>query len=201
MNKKVKKIAPTIVYSQLPQYGLGSWLQKNAGTIGTVVGAGLGSIIPGAGTALGASIGGSIGGMVQGKYNEGLAEDAQQQAQQQAQFAQQAQVRQAQAMNFAATNSQPQYGNVFACGGKIKAGGGPLKVYAKGGKIPQSKVAKWTNADGGLLNSTTGIEGMTIYNTGGTHQQNPKGGIRLGKLGSVEQDEVRVGNYIFSNRF
>lgn len=48
------------------QYGFGSWLKDNAGTVGSVVGAGLGTLIaPGVGTAIGAQLGSTIGGSVQ----------------------------------------------------------------------------------------------------------------------------------------
>jgi len=62
-----------VTFDDLEQYGLGSWLKKNAGTIGTVAGMGAGLLLaPATGGAsllaagaLGSSIGGSIGGAVQ----------------------------------------------------------------------------------------------------------------------------------------
>ena len=66
---------------QLEQYGLGSWLKKNAGVIGTVVGAGAGMLLGPAGSmagaSLGASIGGSVGGAVTNNYNQDQAIAAQ----------------------------------------------------------------------------------------------------------------------------
>ena len=67
MKNKVKYILP------VPQYGLGSWLKENAGTIGSVAGMGLGALLaPATGGAsllaaasLGSTLGGSLGGMVQ----------------------------------------------------------------------------------------------------------------------------------------
>lgn len=48
----------------LPQYGTGEVLSKNAGTIGSVLGGVVGSIVPGIGTAIGASVGGGLGSLV-----------------------------------------------------------------------------------------------------------------------------------------
>ena len=38
------------------------------------------------------------------------------------------------------------------------------------------------------------------YNEGGTHEENPLGGIPVGKNARVEEGETRFGDYIFSNR-
>lgn len=65
-NKNKSQLKSYITYDELEQLSFGSWLKKNAGTIGTVVGGAVGTLIaPGVGTQLGASIGGSIGGAVQ----------------------------------------------------------------------------------------------------------------------------------------
>ena len=214
--KKVAKKPLYVSYNQLPQYGLGSWLQENAGTIGCVVGAGLGTLIaPGIGTSIGASIGGAIGGGIQksdaNKDADALLAQQNKDAQASQQAAQQAQARQAYAAQFNSMNPHVQYSNQFACGGKMSNGGIIYTQMANGGILTQAPVGKFSTtkksgkgfvkSDGGLLNSTTGIDGVTVYNTGGTHQQNPNGGIPVGKYGTVEQDEVRVGKYIFSNRF
>lgn len=213
MKKSVKK--PLYVsYNQLPQYGLGSWLKENAGTIGTVLGAGIGSIVPGVGTAIGATIGGSIGGGVQQSNDAKKLEAAQQEQLRDAEIAQQTQARLAYASQFNSMNQQPKYSNQFACGGKMANGGviytqmangGMLKKSSPTGKFSTIKKTKvgggFVKSDGGLLNGTTGIDGVTVYNTGGTHQQNPNGGIPIGNKGTVEQGEVRVGKYVFSNRF
>jgi hypothetical protein len=49
------------------------------------------------------------------------------------------------------------------------------------------------------------VNPMTKYKGGGTHEQNPNGGIQVGKKARVEEGEVRVdfedGSYIFSNRY
>ena len=63
-------------------------------------------------------------------------------------------------------------------------------------------------AQGGQLNYQHGGEyndGIEIFNGGGTHEQNPYGGIQQGvdqngKPNLVEEGEVKFNNYIFSNR-
>jgi hypothetical protein len=102
----------------LPQYSFGSWLKGNAGTIGTVAGAGLGiglTALTGGLAApalpaimgLGSQIGGQIGGAVQEDFQQGEAADAQAQ-----QFAHQKklglaqnQLNQSQNQNFQGTQS------------------------------------------------------------------------------------------------
>lgn len=67
-----------ITYDDLEQLGFGSWLKKNAGAVGTVLGATVGTLIaPGVGTALGASIGGSLGGAVSANEADKEATEAQ----------------------------------------------------------------------------------------------------------------------------
>jgi len=41
---------------------------------------------------------------------------------------------------------------------------------------------------------------LTEYMSGGTHEQNPNGGIAIGNNASVEEGETRDSDYIFSNR-
>ena len=208
--KKVIKKPLYVSYNQLPQYGLGSWLRENASTIGTIAGGAIGSLIPG-GTMIGASIGGAIGGGIQQSDANKDADALVAQQNKDAQAAQQAQARQAYAAQFNSMNPQVQYSNQFACGGKMSNGGVIYTQMANGGVLTPTPTGKFSTtkkggkgfvkSDGGLLNSTTGIDGITVYNAGGTHQQNPNGGIPVGGYGTVEQDEVRVGKYIFSNRF
>lgn len=62
----------------LPKYSFGSWLNENAGMVGTIAGTGIGAAIGGpAGAGIGASIGGSIGGTIQGKYEQELSAEEQ----------------------------------------------------------------------------------------------------------------------------
>ena len=41
---------------------------------------------------------------------------------------------------------------------------------------------------------------LTQFNTGGTHEENPLGGINIGNNNSVEENETKSGNFIYSNR-
>jgi hypothetical protein len=108
------QFTPTYI-NGIPQYGFGSWLKKNAGMIGTVVGAGAGALV--GMPQIGASIGGSLGGAVQGATEQNALQ--QQQAEE---LAKQNAIKAS--MNMIPTNS---YAPVMACGGKIKkANGGPL---------------------------------------------------------------------------
>lgn len=67
-------------------------------------------------------------------------------------------------------------------------------IYADGGQLPESY------SDGGYWTN-----GLTEFNTGGSHEENPNQGIPQG-MGSngqenkVEEGETKWNNYIFSNR-
>lgn len=175
------------LYNSLPQYGLGSWLAENAGTIGSIGGGIVGSIIPGAGTALGAAIGGGLGSMITNTHNQGEAND--QKAEQVAMQEQQMSIQNA--MNNYNAQQHPMYGTNFAMGGMLNS-------YACGGKF----------ANGGQIGNdnkaaqmTKGLDNITVYpKSAGSHQSNPLGGITVGKYGQTEGSEVRVGKYVFSNR-
>ena len=41
---------------------------------------------------------------------------------------------------------------------------------------------------------------LTRFNTGSTHEQNPLSGIPIGNNNSVEENETKSGNFIYSNR-
>lgn len=43
-------------------------------------------------------------------------------------------------------------------------------------------------------------EGLTRFDTGSTHEQNPLSGIPIGNNNSVEENETKSGNFIYSNR-
>jgi len=54
---------------------------------------------------------------------------------------------------------------------------------------------------GGPLNYlANGGELLTEYNGGGTHEQNPNGGIPVGQGNSVESGETQIDDYVFSDR-
>ena len=117
---------------QLEQYGLGSWLKKNAGVIGTVGGAGAGMLLGPAGSmagaSLGASIGGSVGGAVTNNYNQDQAIAAQNAQNKQTNAYTQAQN---QLQMLQGNTPQETMGVVARCGGKLRrmAKGGPVKHY------------------------------------------------------------------------
>lgn len=79
----------------------------------------------------------------------------------------------------------------------------PSVTYANGGvfndTINGNKNILYTYNDGGPM--------LTEYSGGGTHDQNPRGGIPVGKKARVEEGEYRFDDpetgesYIFSNRF
>ena len=89
--------------------------------------------------------------------------------------------------------------------------GGPLDLeYALGGYVdPYNPMAMGAGmfADGGSIESN-GINwdnGLTEFNVGGTHEENPYNGIPQGmgsngKENKVEQGETKWNDYIFSNR-
>ena len=106
------RFTPTYI-DGIPVYGLGSWLRQNAGTIGSLAGAGIGSIIPGVGTAIGASIGGSVGGIVQADDARSDAEELQEQRLQE----QQKQINVSNILN--GLQPQQQYDNVMGYGGNL----------------------------------------------------------------------------------
>jgi hypothetical protein len=101
-------------YNSLPQYGLGSWLAENAGTIGSIAG-GIGGFLIGgpAGAALGSSALGGVGSMVTKGHEQGEMNDqkAEQVAMQQQQMSTQ------NAMNNYNAQQHPMYGTNFAMGG------------------------------------------------------------------------------------
>lgn len=66
-----------------------------------------------------------------------------------------------------------------------KENGGLLDSYAGGGNM---------NTFG------TNLDNTTVYANGGTHESNPYSGIQIGNNSLVEENEVRFGDYIFSNR-
>ena len=122
--RKPIKTNDSLSYSELEQYGLGSWLKHNAGIVGAVAGAGLGlAAAPFTGGAslglmgLGASLGGQAGGAVQSNT---MQEDAI--AAQNASITQQNAKTQAQGQlqNMQIQNPNQQYMPVAKCGGRLK---------------------------------------------------------------------------------
>ena len=93
---------------------------------------------------------------------------------------------------------------------------GTRKAFEPGMNIPKSVssygyggVMKDVYSMSGSLTDSTSfneVNPITEYKGGGTHEQNPYGGIPLGNKARVESGEIRVdfpneGSYIFSNKF
>ena len=167
------------------QYGFGSWLKKNAGTIGTIAGAGLGMLV--GMPTLGASLGGAVGGGIQNNYQQG--EQADMAAQQQAEQLAQQKLQMQKMQNINTGNARMQGLQQQQTYGAMAANGGYIKSYKQGGFM--SSVAK--NPD------------VTYFPTGGSHENSPTGGVQLGNRGKVEEGEFKVklkkGEYVFSARF
>ena len=59
---------------------------------------------------------------------------------------------------------------------------------------------------GGYINQNTNMNryaqggDLTQFNTGGTHEQSPIGGVPIGANASVEQGETKQNNFVYSNR-
>jgi len=56
-------------------------------------------------------------------------------------------------------------------------------------------------ASGGYLEETRNNPDVTYFANGGSHGDNPNGGIPLGNKGKVEEGEIKWKDYIFTNRF
>ena len=71
-------------------------------------------------------------------------------------------------------------------------------------KPVNNKIAFTTPASrmayGGNLKNNMGNKNLTEFNEGGSHEQNPLGGVPLGENASVEQGETKKGKYIYSDR-
>ena len=119
-----------LTLNPMEQYGFGSWLKKNAGVIGTVVGAGAGMLLGPAGSIAGASLGASIGGSVGGAVSQ--SEMAKEQVQ--AQNEQAAAIEHQQMINNKTQElnsvDNPLYSGVMRRGGKIRKMeyGGEFKI-------------------------------------------------------------------------
>ena len=169
--------------TNLPQYGMGDWLQKNAGTIGMVGGLAA-SFIPG-GAAIAPLIG-MAGNKITQNYEQGEAADAQMESMEQQQQAQQHQnqvnMANQQIQNNGLQQTQFAGTNSFAMGGP-------------------------------LANNKNGSQGLTSYNgathqNGGINvdaQGSPSAISGEQPVGEVENGEKSYTNkdgkvYIFSNR-
>ncbi len=74
-----------------------------------------------------------------------------------------------------------------------------VKVYEKYPELKKACGGK-LKADGGSLTDVNLGDNLTYYANGGSHENNPLGGIPVGNKGLVEEGEFRFNDYIFSNR-
>lgn len=150
---------------------------------GAASGAALGSVVPGLGTALGAGIGGLVSGI------GGL-------------FGASSRRRKLRKLNRSIDTANENANSALM--GKVDYVNSmndmnrAMNIASYGGLLPSYNVF----ADGGF---TEYPSGTTEVNSGGLHEQNPNGGIQVGiggngKPNMLEEGEVKVDNYVFSNR-
>jgi len=97
-------------------------------------------------------------------------------------------------------NNSMNYYKHFMCGGYKHAYGGGIDDLQNYDYGFENNYNFDTFANGGTM------QDFVSYNEGDTHDNNPLGGIPIGKHSSVEQGEVKYkskkhGEYIFTNRF
>jgi hypothetical protein len=193
---------------------LGSGLQSTGSSFGTIgggalkgasTGAAIGSIIPGVGTVIGAGVGavaGAVGGIFKNKQRK--EEEKLQEEQEKQMFLAQ---KQQQLLSMPQSSGGIGYETRLNPTQMVHGGYLQIPISAKSGMyISSKKQYKY----GGPVNYTQdSTKSLVSYMGGGTHQQNPLGGIPLGKtLGgkqnTVEQGETsfkfKEGKYVFSNR-
>ena len=164
---------------------------------GAVAGAAMGtSIVPGIGTVIGGVVG-AASGLIKGLVGKKAESRAIAKANHEAEVAR-GQAR----LKLYEQNKGPELATLYKCGGKLKhANGGRIMIHTpyengivrgheNGGMIPQEQAA------------TINMKGMSDIRAGGTHQENPLGGVPIdNKNNFVEQGEFKYGKYVFSNRF
>jgi len=74
------------------------------------------------------------------------------------------------------------------------------KIYQKDWLQGYKQITPQYAYGGNLNNSTMQNNQLTEFNEGGTHSQNPHGGIPMNGNNTVEQGETKIGNYVYSNR-
>ena len=163
---------------------------------GAAAGAAMGSVVPGIGTVIGGVVG-AASGLIKGLVGKKAESRAIAKANHEAEVAR-GQAR----LKLYEQNKGPELATLYKCGGKLKyANGGRIMIhtpyengivrgYYNGGMIPQEQAA------------TINMKGMSDIRAGGTHQENPLGGVPIdNKNNFVEQGEFKYGKYVFSNRF
>jgi hypothetical protein len=105
-------------------------------------------------------------------------------------------------MTEAPTQTEPQVGE----GTVLREPTNPPPVSAELEGMPMDENLSFLNtlAMGGFLNQH-GAQDIIPIENGGTHEENPYGGVPMGigvngKMNTVEEGEVKFGDYVFSNR-
>lgn len=156
---------------------------RNAGVSGAMsgisTGAKIGSFIPGVGNVIGGAIGGIFGGLMGGQKATQAEENNKFQAQQ--------------AINLFNKQKLEKTTNLVNQGNNEFIDSATQGLFAYGGNM---------YSEGGSIGFNNGV---TQFNTGGTHEQNPNDGIpqgigQNGQPNKVEEGEVKYNNYIYSNR-
>jgi type II secretory pathway pseudopilin PulG len=186
---------------------IGSGLQSTGSSFGTIGGGALKgaaagtAILPGIGTVVGGALG-LVGGIFKNKQRK-EEEEAQKEQEKQLLLAQ----KQQQLLSLPQSSGGIGYETRLNPTQMVHGGYLQIPISAKSGMyISSKKQYKY----GGPVNYTQdSTKSLVSYMGGGTHQQNPLGGIPLGKtLGgkqnTVEQGETsfkfKEGKYVFSNR-
>jgi len=153
---------------EIPQYGFGEWLGKNAGIIGTVVGGTAGFFVGGpAGVMAGAKLGGMAGGALQ----KGYEHKQEMKKQQELIDAEKAKTNSAQ-QQVPATPEVPveepkrieAMNTMFALGGKLGMHSPMCGCMACGGKIKQHEMGAYLSqyGDGTRLTAGAGSRGVEV---------------------------------------
>jgi hypothetical protein len=163
---------------------------------GAVAGAAIGSVAGPIGTVIGGVVG-AASGLIKGLVGKKAESRAIAKANHEAEVA-----RGKARLKLYEQNKGPELTTIYKCGGKLKyANGGRIMIHTpyengivrghyNGGIIPQEQAA------------TINMKGMSDIRAGGTHQENPLGGVPIdNKNNFVEQGEFKYGKYVFSNRF
>lgn len=168
-------------------YDIGRTSNEGSALSGAASGASLGTaILPGIGTAVGGALG-AIGGFFSSMFGNNKRRDAEREANREA-------VGQINNQNYNINNKDIRYAlaNRLAKGGNIRHLRGIESLLARNGNNIYAYGGQFSN-------------GVTQFNEGGTHEENPLGGIPQGigpngEPNLVEEGEVKWNDYIFSDR-
>ena len=178
---------------EIPQYGFGEWLGKNAGIIGTVVGGAAGFFVGGpAGVMAGAKLGGMAGGALQ----KGYEHKQEMKKQQELIDAEKAKTNSAQSQ-VPATPEVPveepkrieAMNNMFALGGKLGMHSPMCECMACGGRIKQHEMGAYLSqyGDGKRLSAGAGTKGVEVNYQGAPNEDDYRSHIKFNAPLTPEQ--------------